>query len=63
MTRVSVVNKAVVAYFIEDLCIQDHFQAIRHFLLLEDGEFGHALASGLFSKVRLFSMLDKMNYH
>ncbi|XP_062505293.1 gamma-tubulin complex component 6-like isoform X2 [Corticium candelabrum] len=50
-TQVSVVNKAVVAYFIEDLCIQDHFQAIRHFLLLEDGEFGHALASGLFSKL------------
>ena len=49
--RASIVNLALVGYFMEELAIQEHFVAMRRFLLLEDGEFGHALASALFEAV------------
>ena len=49
--RASIVNLALVGYFMEELAIQEHFVAMRRFLLLEDGEFGHALASTLFEAV------------
>jgi gamma-tubulin complex component 6 len=50
-SQVSVVNQAVIAYFMEELGMQEHFSALRHFLLLEDGEFGHALTDGLCTKL------------
>ena len=49
--RASIVNSALVGYFMEGLAIQEHFVAMRRFLLLEDGEFGHVLASALFEAV------------
>ena len=39
------------SYFIEELAIKEHFTAMRQFLLLEDGEFGHVLANALFEEV------------
>jgi len=50
-SQIVLVNKAVVQYFLHDLHIEAHFDAFRKFLLLEDGEFGHALCSQLFQKI------------
>ena len=51
ISRIMLVNDAVVKYFLEDLHIRTHFDAFRKFLLLEDGEFGHSLCSQLFQRV------------
>ena len=40
-------NKALLDHFLGACSIQTHFTAIKRFLLLEDGEFGHVLCSGL----------------
>lgn len=50
---VSLVNKAVVDYFFVELEVEHHFEALRHFLLMEDGEFAQSLSDLLFEKVRL----------
>ena len=34
-----------------DLGIEQHFKALRSFLLMEDGEFGESLSDQLFEKV------------
>lgn len=52
---VSLVNKAVVDYFFVELGVERHFEALRHFLLMEDGEFAQSLTDLLFEKVKLFS--------
>lgn len=44
-------NKAVVDYFFVDLGVERHFEALRHFLLMEDGEFAQSLSDLLFEKV------------
>lgn len=49
---VSLVNKAVVDYFFVELGVERHFKALRHFLLMEDGEFAQSLSDLLFEKVR-----------
>lgn len=46
-------NKAVVDYFFVELGVERHFEALRHFLLMEDGEFAQSLSDLLFEKVRL----------
>lgn len=46
------VNKAVVDYFFVELRVEKHFEALRHFLLMEDGEFALSLTDRLFEKVR-----------
>lgn len=48
---VSLVNKAVVDYFFVELRLETHFEALRHFLLMEDGEFAQSLSDLLFEKV------------
>ncbi|KAG7253457.1 hypothetical protein CRUP_002052 [Coryphaenoides rupestris] len=48
---VSLVNKAVVDYFFVELGVERHFEALRHFLLMEDGEFAQSLGDQLFEKV------------
>lgn len=48
---VSLVNKAVVDYFFVELGVERHFEALRHFLLMEDGEFAQSLSDLLFEKV------------
>lgn len=49
---VSLVNKAVVDYFFVELGVERHFEALRHFLLMEDGEFAQSLSDLLFEKVK-----------
>lgn len=39
-------------YFFVDLRVERHFEALRHFLLMEDGEFAQSLSDLLFEKVR-----------
>ncbi|KAM9753470.1 gamma-tubulin complex component 6 [Menidia menidia] len=50
-THVSLVNKAVVDYFFVELGVEGHFEALRHFLLMEDGEFAQSLSDLLFEKM------------
>ncbi|XP_037622066.1 gamma-tubulin complex component 6 [Sebastes umbrosus] len=51
ITHVSLVNKAVVDYFFVELGVERHFEALRHFLLMEDGEFSQYLSDLLFEKL------------
>ncbi|XP_077373502.1 gamma-tubulin complex component 6 isoform X2 [Festucalex cinctus] len=51
ITHVSLVNKAVVDYFFVELRVERHFEALRHFLLMEDGEFAQLLSDRLFEKL------------
>ncbi|XP_036376235.1 gamma-tubulin complex component 6 [Megalops cyprinoides] len=51
ITHVSLVNKAVVDYFFVELRVESHFEALRHFLLMEDGEFAQSLSDLLFEKL------------
>ncbi|XP_068168503.1 gamma-tubulin complex component 6 isoform X2 [Antennarius striatus] len=51
ITHVSLVNKAVVDYFFVELGVEGHFEALRHFLLMEDGEFAQSLSDLLFEKM------------
>lgn len=44
-------NKAAVDYFFVELRLESHFEALRHFLLMEDGEFAQSLSDLLFEKV------------
>lgn len=57
LLSVSLVNKAVVDYFFVELGAEGHFEALRHFLLMEDGEFAQSLSDLLFEKVKLCSGL------
>ncbi|XP_016067182.1 PREDICTED: gamma-tubulin complex component 6 isoform X2 [Miniopterus natalensis] len=49
--HVSLVNRAAVDYFFVELQLQAHFEALRHFLLMEDGEFAQSLSDLLFEKL------------
>ncbi|XP_077770090.1 gamma-tubulin complex component 6 isoform X2 [Canis aureus] len=49
--HVSLVNKAAVDYFFGELRLEAHFEALRHFLLMEDGEFAQSLSDLLFEKL------------
>ncbi|XP_016524260.1 gamma-tubulin complex component 6 isoform X1 [Poecilia formosa] len=51
ITHVSLVNKAIVDYFFVDLGVERHFEALRHFLLMEDGEFAQSLSDLIFEKM------------
>lgn len=51
ITHVSLVNKAVVDYFFVELGVERHFKALRHFLLMEDGEFAQSLSDLIFEKM------------
>lgn len=53
---VSLVNKAIVDYYFVELNVEKHFEALRHFLLMEDGEFAQSLSDLLFEKV--FALLS-----
>lgn len=44
-------NKAAVDYFFVELRLESHFEALRHFLLMEDGEFAQSLSDLLFEKL------------
>ncbi|RVE71573.1 hypothetical protein OJAV_G00053230 [Oryzias javanicus] len=51
ITHVSLVNKAVVDYFFVEIGVEKHFEVLRHFLLMEDGEFAQSLSDLLFEKM------------
>ncbi|XP_076863069.1 gamma-tubulin complex component 6 [Brachyhypopomus gauderio] len=51
ITHLFLVNKAVVDYFFVELVLEKHFEALRHFLLMEDGEFALSLTDRLFEKL------------
>ncbi|CAL9696549.1 unnamed protein product [Knipowitschia caucasica] len=51
ITHVSLVNKAVVDFFFTELGVEKHFEALRHFLLMEDGEFAQSLSDLIFEKM------------
>ncbi|XP_066447969.1 gamma-tubulin complex component 6 isoform X1 [Eleutherodactylus coqui] len=51
VSSVSLVNKAVVDYYFVELKMEKHFEALRHFLLMEDGEFAQSLSDLLFEKL------------
>ncbi|CAI9609715.1 unnamed protein product [Staurois parvus] len=51
VSHVSLVNKAVVDFYFVELNMEKHFVAIRHFLLMEDGEFAQSLSDQLFEKL------------
>ena len=46
------VNSAVVSYFMDNLKLVDHFETLKKFLFMEDGEFSFSLTQQLFEKVR-----------
>lgn len=49
--RINLVNLTVVRYFMDDLKIIKHFETLKKFLLMEDGEFSFSLTQQLFEKV------------
>uniref|UniRef100_A0A2K6FLJ6 Gamma-tubulin complex component 6 n=1 Tax=Propithecus coquereli TaxID=379532 RepID=A0A2K6FLJ6_PROCO len=49
--HISLVNKAAVDYFFVELHLEAHCEALRHFLLMEDGEFAQSLSDLLFEKL------------
>ncbi|CAH1784421.1 unnamed protein product [Owenia fusiformis] len=49
--QIDLVNKCTVDYFIAELKINDHFTALRQYLLMEDGEFCETLSNQLFEKL------------
>ncbi|MEE6481103.1 hypothetical protein FKM82_012751 [Ascaphus truei] len=51
VSHVSLVNKAIVDYYFVELTMEKHFKALRHFLLMEDGEFAQSLSDLLFEKL------------
>ncbi|XP_029473252.1 gamma-tubulin complex component 6 [Rhinatrema bivittatum] len=53
VSHVSLVNKAIVDYYVVELKMEKHFEALRHFLLMEDGEFAQSLSDLLFDKLGL----------
>lgn len=50
-SHVSLVNKAIIDYYFVALDVEKHFEALRHFLLMEDGEFAQFLSDLLFEKL------------
>ncbi|KAL2775425.1 gamma-tubulin complex component 6 [Daubentonia madagascariensis] len=49
--HISLVNKAAVDYFFVELHLEAHCEMLRHFLLMEDGEFAQSLSDLLFEKL------------
>ncbi|XP_062932225.1 gamma-tubulin complex component 6 isoform X2 [Cynocephalus volans] len=49
--HISLVNKAAVDFFFVELHLEAHLEALRHFLLMEDGEFAQSLSDLLFEKL------------
>ena len=48
-------NSALLDHFMTSCHMTNHFHSLKKFLLLEDGEFAHSLATGLFQEVSLLS--------
>ncbi|CAK8690464.1 unnamed protein product [Clavelina lepadiformis] len=51
LSQAALVNRCAVNYFMTDLALPRHFEMLRSFVLLEDGEFSQTLTNELFGKV------------
>ncbi|XP_038667388.1 gamma-tubulin complex component 6 isoform X2 [Scyliorhinus canicula] len=51
IAHASLVNKAIIDYLFVELSVEQNFEALRHFLLMEDGEFAQSLSDLLFEKL------------
>ena len=60
--RVSLVNSAIVAYFMDDQHINKHFDLFKKLLFMEDGEFSLSLSNQLFEKVPVNRTVHSRNY-
>ncbi|XP_074657385.1 gamma-tubulin complex component 6-like [Tubulanus polymorphus] len=49
--QISLVNRSLLNYFFNELEIDRHFEALRMYLFLEDGEFGQTLSDSLFERL------------
>ena len=49
-------NESLLSLFHTELLIDRHFEALRRFMLMQDGEFGHSLSHQLFDKVQDISV-------
>ncbi|XP_055878814.1 gamma-tubulin complex component 6-like [Biomphalaria glabrata] len=49
--QMSLVNSAIINYFTQELKVDSHFEAIKRFLLMADGDFAEILANILFEKL------------
>merc|ERR1719322_228611 len=50
-SHATIVNRCAVNYFMNDLQLLRHFETLRKFLLLEDGEFSQVFSDGLFEMI------------
>ena len=50
--RCGLINAAVIDYFIGDCVIFNHFELIKHYIMLYDGGFTDSLCTILFEEVR-----------
>lgn len=53
------VNAATINYFMDDLKLMEHFETLKKFLLMEDGEFSLSLTQQLFEKVSEFVIIER----
>ncbi|XP_023933311.1 gamma-tubulin complex component 6-like [Lingula anatina] len=60
MAQISLVNRSVVNYLMVDLKIDQHFEALRRFLFMEDGEFAQTLSDQLCEKLAMNPMPHEM---
>ncbi|XP_069764941.1 gamma-tubulin complex component 6 isoform X2 [Narcine bancroftii] len=68
VAHASLVNKAIIDYLFVELNIEQHFETLRHFLLMEDGEFAQSLSDLLFEKfpvlpIRQPPIKDSIQHH
>lgn len=51
MQQVALANRCIINFFMVDLELPRHFEMLRHFSFMEDGEFGQILSIQLFDKM------------
>ena len=56
--QLAVVNSAVVNYLLVGAKLNDHFKALRNYLLFHDGEFAQHLSTALFNEVGQNSFIN-----
>ena len=49
--RISLVNENLLNHFVCDLEVGRHFEVLRRYMLMQDGEFSQSLSDQLFQKV------------
>ncbi|ESP05683.1 hypothetical protein LOTGIDRAFT_208649 [Lottia gigantea] len=49
--QISLVNKSIVDYFFVELHLEEHFETLRRYLFMEDGDFSQILSDSLLDKL------------